>query len=543
MKKFSLYTLISVIIINFFLPFGISLSNNLVERKIAEAANDCVISSAFWDPSGEQADKFYREGATTANIKVKSKNCVGVTGINLTIYESDGWGTFKDDVWDDSGLDDREISIPSDNFAVRLLLGEEDCETKLTGGFKFDCDLYFKFKSGTDVIYSSVNIGSNGDTAGSSDPGWLWYGCDYTTGELCDQDGQFLEVIALGNNDDSVNFDALDPINLDNSYNLLAPIGDFTKAPDNMGDYFQLIFELAIALCAVLAVVMIVIGGIQYMGNESIFGKTEAKSKIKYAIGGLLIALGAYALLNTINPDLLGGKGVTIDQVSAEIVRDRASDPAFMQNIDSFDTSNITITPSDYSDPTFLGYMGHQQGSAGASAILWSAHKGYTSVPADNPFTKSDINRNMKGNFNTTSAQKTIGTSVLTPDNFLKYWATKVAAVKNETTPVIPSMIESELGKVASETGVDIATLKTICRIESAGGCTNDSSITTVNNLGYAGLFQLSNKVYQKNTGVWEAYKKSDGVLLDAYHNAFVAAKYFSVNLSGIKKNWSKINN
>jgi lipoprotein-anchoring transpeptidase ErfK/SrfK len=103
-------------------------------------------------------------------------------------------------------------------------------------------------------------------------------------------------------------------------YSLLAPIGDFTEAPNNIGDYFNIIFKIAIGLCGALAVVMIVIGGVQYMGDESIFGKTEAKSRITKAILGLLIALGSWALLNTVNPDLLGGKGVNIRQVSAEIV-------------------------------------------------------------------------------------------------------------------------------------------------------------------------------------------------------------------------------
>jgi hypothetical protein len=102
-------------------------------------------------------------------------------------------------------------------------------------------------------------------------------------------------------------------------YKLLAPIGDLKEAPKDMGDYFNTIFKIAIGLCGALAVIMIVIGGVQYMGNESIFGQTEAKGKITAAILGLIIALGSYALLNTINPALLGKDGVKIAQVSAEI--------------------------------------------------------------------------------------------------------------------------------------------------------------------------------------------------------------------------------
>ncbi len=101
-------------------------------------------------------------------------------------------------------------------------------------------------------------------------------------------------------------------------YTLLAPIGSLKQAPSNMGDYFNIIFKIAIGLCAVLAVVMIVIGGFQYMGDESIFGKTEAKAQIKNALFGLFIALGAYALLNTINPDLLS-TDMNIAAVTAEV--------------------------------------------------------------------------------------------------------------------------------------------------------------------------------------------------------------------------------
>ena len=118
-----------------------------------------------------------------------------------------------------------------------------------------------------------------------------------------------------------------------NVYNLLAPIGigklqvncidttgtDKNCASGGIGDYFNIIFQISIGICGVLAVIMIVIGGIQYMGEESVFGKTEAKSRILNAVLGLLIAIGSYALLNTINPDLLGGKGLSVSTVTAEI--------------------------------------------------------------------------------------------------------------------------------------------------------------------------------------------------------------------------------
>lgn len=92
-------------------------------------------------------------------------------------------------------------------------------------------------------------------------------------------------------------------------YNLLAPIPGMKSAPDNIGDYFNTILLLAIGLCGAMAVVMLIIAGVQYMGEESIFGKTQAKQRITDSVLGLLIALGAFAILNTINPKLLGTEG------------------------------------------------------------------------------------------------------------------------------------------------------------------------------------------------------------------------------------------
>ena len=60
--------------------------------------------------------------------------------------------------------------------------------------------------------------------------------------------------------------------NASSPYTLLAPLPGMTTAPTSIGDYFNAIFLIIIGICAVLAVIMIIIGGIQYMGNESIFG-------------------------------------------------------------------------------------------------------------------------------------------------------------------------------------------------------------------------------------------------------------------------------
>ena len=90
-------------------------------------------------------------------------------------------------------------------------------------------------------------------------------------------------------------------------YTPLAPlpgIGDDGPVPDLAG-YLVAVFQLAIGIAAALAVIMITIGGIQYMSTDSMFGKSEGKEKIKQALSGLLLAIAAWLILYTVNPDTL----------------------------------------------------------------------------------------------------------------------------------------------------------------------------------------------------------------------------------------------
>lgn len=96
------------------------------------------------------------------------------------------------------------------------------------------------------------------------------------------------------------------------NYVLLAPINveggitEFDPAQEGaLGKYLNLMIKIIIGLSGVMAVMMFVIGGIEYMTSELVHSKESAKSRMTGAVLGLVIALGAYALLNTINPDLL----------------------------------------------------------------------------------------------------------------------------------------------------------------------------------------------------------------------------------------------
>ncbi len=96
-------------------------------------------------------------------------------------------------------------------------------------------------------------------------------------------------------------------------YKLLAPlksssgtIDSFDTAKDcAFGDYLNIMIDIFIGIAAVLAMLMIVIGGIEYMTSELVSSKESGKSKITQAVLGLLLVLAAWLILNTLNPKLL----------------------------------------------------------------------------------------------------------------------------------------------------------------------------------------------------------------------------------------------
>lgn len=76
--------------------------------------------------------------------------------------------------------------------------------------------------------------------------------------------------------------------------------------PISAGSYLASIYQTGIAIAGVLAVLMIVVGGVQYISSGiSPSAKEDAKSRITSALLGLLLALISWIILNTINPTLL----------------------------------------------------------------------------------------------------------------------------------------------------------------------------------------------------------------------------------------------
>lgn len=93
------------------------------------------------------------------------------------------------------------------------------------------------------------------------------------------------------------------------TYTLLQPLpaeGKPLNENVTLTEYLTWIYRFALAMAGFLAVLMIIIGGVEYIAsgaNEKL--RSDAHSRIENALWGLALALAAYLILYTINPKLV----------------------------------------------------------------------------------------------------------------------------------------------------------------------------------------------------------------------------------------------
>jgi len=100
-------------------------------------------------------------------------------------------------------------------------------------------------------------------------------------------------------------------------YKLLEPIPGFQGgvSSSNPEKYIETLYWYALGLAVVLAVLMLVVGGLEYttsFASES--NKGKAKARIENALIGLVIALTSYLILYTVNPEMATLKLKNVDQ-------------------------------------------------------------------------------------------------------------------------------------------------------------------------------------------------------------------------------------
>ena len=88
-----------------------------------------------------------------------------------------------------------------------------------------------------------------------------------------------------------------------------------------IGDYINLLYTYSLSIAAIIAVVMIMIGGVQYVIGSGTGGEavTAARKRITNAVTGLVLLLFAYLVLNTVNPALVKFKVLQLPLIKSSL--------------------------------------------------------------------------------------------------------------------------------------------------------------------------------------------------------------------------------
>lgn len=89
------------------------------------------------------------------------------------------------------------------------------------------------------------------------------------------------------------------------AYFPLAPIPGVTTGAADLPAFLGNLFKLLVAASAALAVLMIVIGGFEYLATVVPGSKEAGRQRITNALVGLGILLASYLLIRAVNPELL----------------------------------------------------------------------------------------------------------------------------------------------------------------------------------------------------------------------------------------------
>ena len=89
------------------------------------------------------------------------------------------------------------------------------------------------------------------------------------------------------------------------TFQTLSQIPGVAGSTVSIGTYVNALFRIAIGLGAVIAVLMIVIGGFEYLSTDMFQRKSAGKERIQNSLLGLGLLLVSTLLLQTINPKLL----------------------------------------------------------------------------------------------------------------------------------------------------------------------------------------------------------------------------------------------
>lgn len=106
-------------------------------------------------------------------------------------------------------------------------------------------------------------------------------------------------------------------LNFDTAVEETTEMGTVIYFPQ-LGNYIQAIYKYSVVVAAIIAIVMIIVSGIQWIVSGGSPEKIKsAQKRISGAILGLIIAISSYLILSVINPNLTNLKVLSVKKIEA----------------------------------------------------------------------------------------------------------------------------------------------------------------------------------------------------------------------------------
>ena len=271
--------------------------------------HNITVTNGSGDDDGDGETNFEEEFFIDSSppfvyIDIQTSGCVDSNSdYDMEISLTDLDGGLDDDIDSIEQFDDWNLDVPSDTFTLVYVAGEDECE--LNGSP--DCEYHIETWDGN-----------------SSADEWsmLNYSCD---GIACLENWQYQGLIAFGQNhpQDSTGNVVTNPPNLQTvgSEDYLAPLPGLAGQPSSLKGFLQGLFQVLIVIAGLSAMIMLVIGAITYLSTDAFSGKSSGKEMMQSAVFGLILVLGAWVVINTINPDLASNLSITIPRVQLDAPR------------------------------------------------------------------------------------------------------------------------------------------------------------------------------------------------------------------------------
>jgi len=82
-----------------------------------------------------------------------------------------------------------------------------------------------------------------------------------------------------------------------------------------LSEYISGMYKFLLSISAIFAVLMLMVGGLQYVASPSGSGAAAAKKRITNALTGMVLLFSVYLILYTVNPKLTAFEGLTIKTI------------------------------------------------------------------------------------------------------------------------------------------------------------------------------------------------------------------------------------